>query len=200
MSRKVSGVMAGWLAAVSVALAQAGPPAGGTPAGKNKTLSPYYPTASTVDWSGEDDGIPELLPPPPAAKNALPAAPSQIRQAGGIQPPPPMSAPGTAAPPPAATTPPPPAANLPIIPAAPSPSATPASGHEVGSAAAAQRRRGPGLRVGQLRLGPCGQAWVRPRPLRPEWPHVGRYRTSALVDAGHELAAAGHEQPGGHAA
>ena len=51
MSRKVYGVMAGWLAAASVAVAQSGPPAGSPPAVKGKTLSPYYATASTVDWS-----------------------------------------------------------------------------------------------------------------------------------------------------
>lgn len=122
MSRKVSGVMAGWLAAVSVALAQSGQPAGGTPAGKNKTLSPYYPTASTVDWSGETDTLPELLPPPPAKVNAAAAAAqSGIKQAAAVQPAaPPM-------PPPAApSTPPPPAATA-VVPAAPSPStATPA--------------------------------------------------------------------------
>jgi hypothetical protein len=118
--------MAGWLAAVSVALAQTGSPAGGTPAGKNKTLSPYYPTASTVDWSGESDTLPELLPPPPTRMNtppAPPAAQSPIRQASAVQPPP-MSPPGTPAPPPVVTpTAPPPPATTPVVPAAPSPSA-----------------------------------------------------------------------------
>ncbi len=80
MSRKVSGVMAGWLAAASVAVAQTGGSAGTPPAVKGKTLSPYYATASTVDWSGGDEPTPELLPPVPSTP-VIPAAPAPAPRA-----------------------------------------------------------------------------------------------------------------------
>jgi hypothetical protein len=135
MSRKVSGVRAGWLAAASVAVAQTGGAAGTPPAVKGKTLSPYYATASTVDWSGGDEAPPELLPPVPSAP-VVPAAPaprampaSVIQQASVTQPatPPPPAAPAvpslpaTAAPPVAAAPagPAAPAAKPSIVPAAP---------------------------------------------------------------------------------
>ncbi|HEY1379561.1 MAG TPA: BBP7 family outer membrane beta-barrel protein [Gemmataceae bacterium] len=83
--------MAGWLVAASVAVAQSGPPAGGPPSAK-KPLSPYYATASTVDWSDHDapaEAVPELLPPVPAAPvvPAMPApARSPIRQTAASMP------------------------------------------------------------------------------------------------------------------
>jgi cellulase/cellobiase CelA1 len=116
MSRKVSGVMAGWLAAASVAVAQTGGSAGTPPAVKGKTLSPYYATASTLDWSG-DEPMPELLPPVPSTP-VIPAAPAPkampaaaIQQASAMQPatPPVPQLPPTTPPPttPPPTTPPP---------------------------------------------------------------------------------------------
>jgi hypothetical protein len=114
--------MAGWLAAASVAVAQSGTPAGTAPATKGKALSPYYATASTVDWSGGDPAdAPELLPPVPSTP-IVPAAPaprsmpsSAIRQAGAVVP----AAPAQTLPP--ATTPPP------VVPAAPAGPPTPAA-------------------------------------------------------------------------
>ena len=129
MSRKVSGVMAGWLAAVSVAVAQSGGTSGTPPAVKGKTLSPYYATASTVDWS--EEAPPELLPPVPSTP-VIPAAPAPkapIQQAVNMQPatPPVPSLPATTPPPVAAApagpgtpaAPAVPAAKPPIVPAAP---------------------------------------------------------------------------------
>jgi hypothetical protein len=126
MSRKVSGVMAGWLAAASVAVAQTGGSAGTPPAVKGKTLSPYYATASTLDWSG-DEPMPELLPPVPSTP-VIPAAPAPkampaaaIQQASAMQPATPVvpQLPPTTPPPMAPAGPATPAAKPAIVPAAP---------------------------------------------------------------------------------
>jgi hypothetical protein len=124
--------MAGWLAAASVAVAQSGTPAGSTPAVKGKTLSPYYATASTVDWSGGDEVPPDLLPPVPSTP-AVPAPPAQksgpIRQTSAAMPAPPAAAAapgtlppstGTAAPPVAAPSGPGTPATKPVVSGAPS--------------------------------------------------------------------------------
>jgi hypothetical protein len=121
MSRKVYGVMTGWLAAASVAVAQTGGSAGAPPAVKGKTLSPYYATASTVDWSGGDEAPPDLLPPVPSTP-VVPAAPAP-KTAGPVQQ---AMAVTQTAPPPA-----PPVASLPAtapppVAAAPAGPATPA--------------------------------------------------------------------------
>ncbi len=133
MSRKVCGVMAGWLAAASVAVAQSGPPAGAPPAAKGKPLSPYYATASTVDWSEREqpaDAVPELLPAVPAAPvvPAMPAPRSGIRQTSAAMPAPPPAPtlpPATAPAPSASSTAPSAPGYRPAapVPAAPAPSA-----------------------------------------------------------------------------
>src|SRR5437588_9545967 len=119
MSRKVSGVMAGWLAAASVAVAQSGAPAGSPPPVKGKTLSPYYATASTVDWSSDGEAPPELLPPVPSTP-IVPAAPAAsvapVRQAVAMAP---AVQPAPTLPPVTTGTPPPPVATAPAGPATP---------------------------------------------------------------------------------
>lgn len=67
MRRKACALLAGWLVAASIALAQTSAQSGKPIAGK-RPLSPYYPTASTVDWSGGEasEVVPEM-PPIPAA-------------------------------------------------------------------------------------------------------------------------------------
>src|SRR6476469_6550563 len=86
-SRNVCAVMAGWLAAASVGLAQSGQPNNAAPAGQARPLSPYFATASTVDRSGgeESQAPPDMMPNMP-----IPRAPSA---------PPLMSGPGMALPP-----------------------------------------------------------------------------------------------------
>src|SRR6516164_7491877 len=143
MSRKLVVVSACWLAAASVAVAQTPPPAV-----KGKLLSPYYATASTLDWSADDESPirPELLPPPatkpaafptpPVVQAAVPAAPAPqsaaVRQTGATVPaepaqPSPPAANAPTLPPDAVTAPtktlPPPAAGTQdksaVVPAAP---------------------------------------------------------------------------------
>jgi hypothetical protein len=110
--------MAGWLAAASVAVAQTGGSTGTSPPVKGKTLSPYYATASTVDWSNDGEPPPELLPPLPSTP-VVPAAPapsvSQVRQAAVMMQP----SPATPTLPPVANTPPPPVATTPAGPGTP---------------------------------------------------------------------------------
>ncbi len=162
MSRKVSGVMAGWLAAASVAVAQTGGSAGTPPAVKGKTLSPYYATASTVDWSGGDEAPPELLPPVPSTP-VIPAAPAPrampaavVQQAAAMQPaappatPPVPALPATSAPPVAAVPagPATPAAQPAILPAAPG-----------GSCGCTQAATAPTCNCNPCNAtGPCGPA------------------------------------------
>jgi hypothetical protein len=130
--------MAGWLAAASVAVAQSGTPAGSPPGVKGKTLSPYYATASTVDWSGGEESPPELLPPVQSAP-AVPAAPAPrsgpIRQAAATVPAMPQTTPAPTLPPTSGTAAPPVAAapagpaspvTKPVVPAAPGGSCGPA--------------------------------------------------------------------------
>jgi Putative beta barrel porin-7 (BBP7) len=165
MSRKVCGVMAGWLAAASVVVAQTGAPTGTPPAVKGKTLSPYYATASTVDWSGGDaaEAPPELLPPVPSTP-VTPAAPaprtapaSPVRQTAATAPVQPANTlpPAT---PPGATTAPPLAPSGPATPAKPGVVPAAPAGGSCGAACAPTCNCNPCGPNGPC--GPPGRAWV----------------------------------------
>ena len=161
MSRKVCGVMTGWLAAASVAVAQTGGTTGACAAPKGKTLSPYYATASTVDWS--DETPPELLPPvsstpvvPAApAPKAMPAQPVQQQAAAAILAAAAATLPATAPPPVAAAPagPATPAAKPAAVPAAPAGSC-PSCGIAPTCNCNVQQQTGP--------CGPAGQFWGMP--------------------------------------
>jgi hypothetical protein len=158
MSRKVSGVMAGWLAAVSVALGQTGGQTGHAPV-KGKTLSPYYATASTVDWS--DDGTdqqPELLPPiksKPVVPAAAAADEAPVKQAGAIRT---VDEPATSLP---ATTPPPPPASKPATNgngAKPIPAVVPAGSCGSGNC----MTQAPSCNCDTRNYGPAVHLWANP--------------------------------------
>src|SRR5947209_3318587 len=132
MSRKVTSVMAGWLAAASVGLAQSGQPSG-APVGKVRPLSAYHATASTVDWSAEASEAPPEMPsmpvpraatpppfPSPARPPAMPVAQQPampvVQQPAAPAQPLPTPMPGTPTYPPPASA---PVVNNPAAPAAP---------------------------------------------------------------------------------
>jgi hypothetical protein len=153
--------MAAWLAAASVALAQTGGSAGNAPV-KGKTLSPYYATASTVDWS--DDGTeqqPELLP-PVKSKPVVPAAAASddapVKQAAAVRAvddQPQQNLPPTSPPPAAANTKPAPAANTPPYKAVPA-----ASAGSCGTGAC--MTQAPNCNCDTNRYGPAIHLWANP--------------------------------------
>src|SRR5439155_15393845 len=88
MSRKkLCTVVAGWLAATSVGIAQP------RQAPSNKALSPYYPTASTVDRRGGEEAsdMPPEMPSMPGPRASYPA-----RSMSMMQPPPAVATPAPA--------------------------------------------------------------------------------------------------------
>jgi Putative beta barrel porin-7 (BBP7) len=112
MSRKkVCSVVAGWLAVASVGLAQA-------PQSKSNGLSPYYPTASTVDRrGGEESDLPPEMPNVPLPRPSLPTRPASVAAQPPAAPPPaPLPAPTPVpAPPPVGVAPAPPVISAPPI-------------------------------------------------------------------------------------
>src|SRR5436309_3948884 len=101
MSRKkLCTVGAGWLAATSVGVAQS------RQATSNKALSPYYPTASTVDRRGSEEAsdMPPEMPSMPVPRASTPARGMYMMQAppGAVTPAPAsVAAPAAPAAPPA---------------------------------------------------------------------------------------------------
>jgi hypothetical protein len=81
MSRKIfCSVIAGWLAVASVGLAQPRPGGGG------RRLSPYYPTASTVDHrGGEESELPEM-PNVPVPRAGVPGRPASMMSSPPLPP------------------------------------------------------------------------------------------------------------------
>jgi hypothetical protein len=97
MSRKkLCTVVAGWLAATSVGVAQS------RQAPSSKPLSPYYPTASTVDHRGSDEAsdMPPEMPSMPVPRASYPARSTSMAQppAAAATPAPAPAAPAAAAP------------------------------------------------------------------------------------------------------